>query len=92
MISAKNLKKEKRIKQRRKEKLSDHIHSSLECYFKDLDGHKGNGLYSLMISQIEKPMFEIVMHKTRGNITLAADVLGINRGTLRNRLKKYNLE
>ena len=92
MITAKNIIKEKRVKQRRKENLSDHIYSSLECYFNDLDGHKANGLYNLMISQVEKPMFEIVMHKTRGNITLAAQVLGINRGTLRNRLKKYDLE
>ena len=43
MISAKNNIKEKRVKQRRKEKLSDHIHYSLESYFKDLDGHKANG-------------------------------------------------
>ena len=92
MISAKNIRKERRIKQRRQEKLSDHIYCSLDTYFKDLDGHKANGLYSLMIAQVEKPMFEVVMHKTRGNITMAAEVLGINRGTLRNRLKKYNLE
>ncbi len=92
MTSAKSTKKDKRIKRRRKENLCDHIHNSLESYFRDLDGHQANGLYNLMISQIEKPMFEIVMHKTRGNITRAADVLGINRGTLRNRLKKYNLE
>ncbi len=92
MISAKSKKNEKRIKRRRKENLSDHVHNSLESYFRDLDGHQANGLYNLMISQVEKPMFEIVMHKTRGNITRAADVLGINRATLRNRLKKYNLE
>ncbi|MFQ5659041.1 MAG: DNA-binding transcriptional regulator Fis [Gammaproteobacteria bacterium] len=92
MTSGRSSSKEKRKAERRKEYLCDHVHRSLNNYFKDLDGHKANGLYNLMISQVEKPMFERVMKETHGNITRAAELLGINRGTLRNRLIKYGLD
>jgi Fis family transcriptional regulator len=49
-------------------------------------------LYELILSQVEKPLFESVLKNTRGNLSKAAQVLGMNRGTLRTRLKKYGLE
>ena len=61
-------------------------------YFKDLDGHVPRDLHELVISQVEKPLIEIVMKQTRGNISQASEMLGLNRGTLRNRLKKYGLD
>lgn len=72
--------------------LSDTVRHALESYFNDLDGHEARDLYELVISQVEKPLFEAVMQHTRGNITKAAAVLGMNRGTLRSRLKKYGLD
>jgi Fis family transcriptional regulator, factor for inversion stimulation protein len=72
--------------------LSESVRTALENYFADLDGHEATDLYELIMSQVEKPLFEVVMENTRGNITRAADLLGINRGTLRSRLKKYGLE
>ena len=71
--------------------LGDDVRRHMEKYFRDLDGHDISDLYELFISEVEKPMFEIVMRNARGNITKAASMLGLNRGTLRNRLKKYNL-
>ncbi len=71
--------------------LSHHVREAMERYFADLDGHDASNLYDLFLSQFEKPMFELVMHKTRGNITRAAQMLGLNRVTLRNRLKKYGI-
>ncbi len=71
--------------------LGDDVRRHMENYFRDLDGHDVSDLYELFISEVEKPMFEIVMQMARGNITRAASMLGLNRGTLRNRLKKYNL-
>lgn len=72
--------------------LSDNVRKAVENYFVDMDGHEASNLYDLFISQVEKPMFEVVMQASRGNITRAAQMLGLNRGTLRNRLKKYGLD
>jgi Fis family transcriptional regulator len=44
------------------------------------------------MSQVERPLFEIVMENTRGNISRAAQLLGLNRATLRSRLRKYGLD
>ena len=48
-------------------------------------------MYELVLSEIEAPMLEEVMQYTRGNQTRAANLLGINRGTLRKKLKKYGM-
>ena len=72
--------------------LSSNVRKAVENYFADLDGHDATNLYDLFISQVEKPMFEVVMQVSRGNITRAAQMLGLNRGTLRSRLKKYGLD
>ncbi len=78
-------------KERRKQPLCACIHSSLEFYFKDLDGHAANNVYQMVISEVEKPLFEVVMRQTRGNQTKAAALLGINRSTLRKKLEHYKL-
>lgn len=72
--------------------LSESVRKAMEAYFVDMDGHEINDLYELVMAQVEKPLFEVVMDNTRGNITKAAQVLGMNRGTLRTRLKKYGLD
>ena len=72
--------------------LSESVRDAMERYFNDLDGHDPGGLYELVLAQVERPLFEIVMKNSRGNISRAAQVLGVNRATLRNRLKKYGLE
>jgi Fis family transcriptional regulator, factor for inversion stimulation protein len=72
--------------------LSNSVRRVVENYFADLDGHDAANLYDLFLTQVEKPMLEVVMRVTRGNITRAAQILGLNRGTLRNRLRKYGLD
>lgn len=72
--------------------LSDHVRQAMEKYFSDLDGHEPAELYQLILSEIEVPLFETVLDYTEGNVSRAADVLGLNRGTLRNRLQKYDIE
>lgn len=68
------------------------VENALEIYFEDMDGHDPDNLYELVLSQTEKPMLEVVLKHARGNITKAAEMLGINRATLRKKLKKYDLE
>lgn len=72
--------------------LSEHVRLAMDKYFTDLDGHEPCDLYELILSQVEEPLFEIVLDYTGGNVSKAADVLGLNRGTLRNRLLKYDLQ
>jgi len=72
--------------------LSEMVRRAIDGYFTDLDGHDAHDMYELVISQVEKPLFESVMQHTRGNTTKAAEVLGMNRGTLRSRLRKYGLD
>ena len=68
------------------------VESALDIYFEDMDGHNPGNLYELVLSQTEKPMLEVVLKHARGNITKSAEMLGINRATLREKLKKYDLE
>ena len=72
--------------------LSDNVQRAMEAYFEDLDGHEASNLYALFLEEVEKPFFDVVMQYTQGNITQASKMLGLNRVTLRSRLKKYGIE
>ena len=72
--------------------LSDSVKDAIERYFHDLDGHDPGDLYELVLGQVERPLFETVLENTRGNVSQAAQLLGLNRATLRSRLKKYGLD
>jgi Fis family transcriptional regulator len=72
--------------------LRDNVREATECYFRDMDGHDPAGLYDLFMSEVEKPLFEVVMKNTKGNISRAAQLLGLNRATLRSRLDKYGID
>jgi Fis family transcriptional regulator len=71
--------------------LRAHIKAMLEDYFRDLDGHQTAGLYQLVLEQVEQPLLETVLTYTRGNQSKAAELLGLNRGTLRKKLKQYDI-
>ena len=71
--------------------LRDLTEEALRRYFKDLNGHKPGDLYDLVLSEVEAPLFQSVMDYADGNQTQAAQVLGINRATLRKKLKHYYL-
>ncbi len=73
-------------------RLKDNIKTVMENYFEDLDGHEPNNLYSLFLEQVEQPFFTAVMDYKKNNISHAVQMLGINRATLRSRLKKYSIE
>ena len=67
------------------------VTSSLEQYFRDLDGEKPAAIYDMVLRSIEKPMLEVVLAKAGSNQTLAAEMLGINRNTLRKKLTEHQL-
>lgn len=71
--------------------LRDVTEDALKRYFKDLNGHAAGDLYDLVLSEVEAPLFRTVMHHTQGNQSRAASILGLNRATLRKKLKTYSL-
>lgn len=67
------------------------ISTALETYFKNLDGEMPAPIYDMVIKSVERPMFEVIIKKAGGNQTQAAQLLGINRNTLRRKLVDYKL-
>jgi Fis family transcriptional regulator len=71
--------------------LQNAIEFALRDYFHELDGTVPGNLYEMVLGEVEQPLLKAVLDYTRGNQSKAADVLGINRGTLRKKLKEYGL-
>ena len=71
--------------------LRQSVEQSLTQYFNELDGQQTTALYDLFMHQVEAPLFECVMQHTQDNQSKAAALLGLNRGTLRKKLKQYDL-
>ena len=71
--------------------LSSSVTSAMRNYFSNLDGQMPQDLYELFISEVEAPLLEEVMKYVKNNQTKAAQILGLNRGTLRKKLKKHGL-
>jgi Fis family transcriptional regulator len=72
--------------------LSVSVTHAIEQYFEDLNGEMPTNLHNFFINEVEKPFLKVVMTRVKGNQTRAADLLGINRNTLRKKLKTYNLD
>jgi Fis family transcriptional regulator len=71
--------------------LHKHTEDALNQYFENLNGDRPGDLYDLVIGEVERPLFKAVLDYTDGNQSQAADILGINRGTLRKKLRSYSL-
>ncbi len=71
--------------------LRSSIEEALDSYFEELDGQIVNDLYELFLSEVEAPLLEAVLKHTGNNQSKTASMLGLNRGTLRKKLKKYGL-
>jgi Fis family transcriptional regulator len=85
-----NKKKDTGIKTNKKP-LCKHTEDALDQYFAALNGDRPGDLYDLVIGEVERPLFKAVMDFTDGNQSQAAGILGINRGTLRKKLRTYSL-
>jgi Fis family transcriptional regulator len=68
------------------------VKKALDGYFKDLDGEKPSAVYNMVIDCVEKPLLETILHYAQGNQTHAAEVLGINRNTLRKKMKDHGIK
>lgn len=71
--------------------LSDCVTHALQNYFTNLAGQTPADIYNMVLGEVEGPLLEVVMQYTRGNQSRAAILLGLSRGTLRKKLKIYDL-
>jgi Fis family transcriptional regulator len=71
--------------------LSHAVKHSIRRYLFELEGTQPNNMYELVLKQIEQPLFEAILEHTKGNQSRASEMLGLNRGTLRKKLRSYNL-
>ncbi|TVQ91520.1 MAG: DNA-binding transcriptional regulator Fis [Chromatiaceae bacterium] len=71
----------------RVEPLRDCVQHAIRHYLANMDGHAVSGIYRMVLDEVERPLFETVLEYTNGNQSLAAQMLGISRSTLRKKLK-----
>ena len=72
-------------------KLRDAVTESVRTYLDELDGQLSTDVYQMVLAEIEAPLLKEIMVHTRNNQTRASLMLGLNRGTLRKKLKQYHL-
>ncbi len=72
-------------------KLSNAVNESLEDYFNHLNGESPHAIYNMVLGCVEKPMLEYILNKVGGNQSKAAEMLGLNRNTLRKKMAEYGL-
>jgi Fis family transcriptional regulator len=68
------------------------VRRAIDGYFRDLDGERPCGVYEMVISCVERPLIEAVLTRVDGNQTHAAQMLGINRNTLRKKMKTHGIK
>jgi Fis family transcriptional regulator len=71
--------------------LRESVTAAVRHYLQELDGQMSTDVYQMVLAEVEAPLLEEIMAYTRNNQTKASVMLGLNRGTLRKKLKQYNL-
>ena len=71
--------------------LRSYAERAISDYFTNLNGHKPAQVYDLVLREVEEPLLRVVMHHAEGNQSQAAEILGINRATLRKKLRQHGL-
>ncbi|UXZ04496.1 DNA-binding transcriptional regulator Fis [Moraxella nasicaprae] len=71
--------------------LHTHVEHAVHRYFEALDGEEINNMYDIFLAEMERPLLIATLKHTRGNQSKTAQLLGLNRGTLRTKLKTYGL-
>lgn len=72
--------------------LEDLVHSKLELFIDQIKGYEVNDLYPIVLERVERPLIQLVLKKTRGNQVRAAQILGINRNTLRKKINHLKIK
>ena len=67
------------------------VHTTMNAYFRHLDDQPASKLYDMVINEVEGALLVEVMRHARDNQSKASEILGLNRGTLRKKLKQHDL-
>ena len=79
--------------QNEENEIAHHVRKSLEDYFRDLDGEQPScAIYDMVMNCVEKPLIETVLFHAGGNQTRAAELLGLNRNTLRKKIQHHGIK
>ena len=68
------------------------VRRELKKYFKDLDGEPASRVYDMVMNCVEKPVIQVVLDHAAGNQSRAAEMLGINRNTLRKKMQQHGIK
>lgn len=79
------------IAEEQKPALACSVREAVAKYFSTMDDQPVSELYEMVLTQIEAPLLECVLEHTQNNQSRTAEILGLNRGTLRKKLKKYGM-
>jgi len=90
-MSQKKKKIEIKLSKKNEKSLNEVVTNSVRNYFAELEGQPTTDFYSMVLQQIELPLLIETMQYTNQNQTLASKILGLNRGTLRTKLRQYKL-
>ncbi|MEM6580871.1 MAG: DNA-binding transcriptional regulator Fis [Pseudomonadota bacterium] len=71
--------------------LHESVTLAVRHYLRELDGQLSTDVYQMVLAEVEAPLLREIMAYTRNNQTKASTMLGLNRGTLRKKLKQYKL-
>jgi len=80
------------ISDERSETIASCVRENVSKYLDELDGEDIQGLYELVLTQVERPLIEIAMERCMHNQSKASKLLGINRNTLRKKLICYQIK
>ena len=72
-------------------RLSEYVRTAMDDYFATLDGEDAGDIYTMVMTEVERPLLACVLEHCGGNQTRAASLLGLNRATLRKKLRAHEL-
>ena len=75
-----------------KRQIEECVRDTLQRYFDDLRGAEPSAVHEMIMNAVEKPLLEVVMLQAQGNQTRAAELLGMNRNTLRKKLQQHGID
>ena len=81
----------RQMKKRTPQPLCRSVEHSLNGFFKQLNGEEPSDLYQMVLDEVERPLLEVVMRESGHNQSRAARMLGLNRNTLRKKLRTHGL-
>ncbi len=83
---------EQAVAQSHNETLGDKVENSVAKFLAEVGDQAASNIYTMVMAEVESPLIKAVMRHTKGNQSKAAILLGISRGTLRKKLKQYDIE